>query len=127
MSAASRYVAEAIKSAREIEELTQEQLAARLGVTQACISYWETERRTPGIDELVAVARATNTRLSWFIPDDEEPCPACEEQRQFILAALSDSVDDELAQQVAAKGRCPEHRGAAGDLLAVASEPGGVS
>lgn len=54
--AGSPVVGAAIREARLNAELTQDELAALLGVTQTCVSHWENARRDPGVTDLLRVA-----------------------------------------------------------------------
>ena len=46
-----------LKELRLEKNLLQKQLAAELGVTQACIGKWETGDREPSLDDLIKVAK----------------------------------------------------------------------
>ena len=46
----AKKLGEAIRDARKQSALTQEELAAKLDVTQATVSTWETGRQEPGED-----------------------------------------------------------------------------
>jgi ribosome-binding protein aMBF1 (putative translation factor) len=56
-------MAAAMLSARSHARLTQRQLAARMGTTQAVIARWEGGRVMPSTRTLNKLARATGTRL----------------------------------------------------------------
>ena len=47
----------AIRRYRKLLGLTQEELADKLGMTQAAISRFETGDRKPDVDDLIAIAR----------------------------------------------------------------------
>ena len=44
---------------RAMNGLTQTEIAARMGVTQACISYWRSGKRTPKLNDMAALLEAT--------------------------------------------------------------------
>ena len=52
----ARPIALALRAARAKSGLTQSELAARLGVSQSAVSFWESGAETPSIDRLVALA-----------------------------------------------------------------------
>lgn len=56
--AGSPVVGTAIREARIKAEMTQDDLAAALGVTQTCVSYWENARRDLGVTDLLRAAAA---------------------------------------------------------------------
>ena len=47
----------AIRRYRKMLGLTQEELAVKLGMTQAAISRFETGDRKPDVDDLIAIAK----------------------------------------------------------------------
>lgn len=47
----------AIRRYRKLLGLTQEELADKLGMTQAAISRFETGGRKPDVDDLIAIAK----------------------------------------------------------------------
>ena len=46
----------AIRAARLAHELTQGELAARIGVSQGTISFWENGAETPTVEHVIALA-----------------------------------------------------------------------
>lgn len=46
-----------IRKMRKARNMTQEALAAALGVTQGCVNHWETGRARPSVDNLKAMAK----------------------------------------------------------------------
>jgi transcriptional regulator with XRE-family HTH domain len=53
-------VGRCIREARTTAEMTQDDLAGALGVTQTCVSYWEAGKRDLGVTDLLRVAAAIN-------------------------------------------------------------------
>jgi transcriptional regulator with XRE-family HTH domain len=62
-----------IAAARKRAALSQAVLGARLGVTQTAVSYWETDRREPGLAELIAIARECGATLAELAGTDTTP------------------------------------------------------
>lgn len=58
---------------RAKKELTQEQLAERIGTYKGQISNWESNRRAMGADVLVALAEALDIEPSDLFRDPERP------------------------------------------------------
>ncbi len=56
MSDQSRILAQAMRAARLERGLTQRELAARIGVSQGTISFWEHGTETPTIAHMIQVA-----------------------------------------------------------------------
>ena len=56
-----------IKDARTALGITQEQLAAILGVTQGTVAQWETGRSHPSFDKLPKVAEALGVTVDELI------------------------------------------------------------
>ncbi len=56
MTASEGSLSQAIRAARTQRSLTQGELAARLGVSQGTISFWESGNETPRVEHLIALA-----------------------------------------------------------------------
>lgn len=56
-------IAFAIAEARHRAKLSQQQLAKRLGTSQATVARWESGAQMPSTTTLAKVAKATGTRL----------------------------------------------------------------
>ena len=83
---------EALRKARERTALTQAQLAAKVGVTQQAVYYWETEERgPPGPEYLDALCLALDvdpTEMRFF---------AAYDRGGFLLPPQMDLRRDRLA------------------------------
>lgn len=53
---AENMIAERIRVELARQQMTQEELAGRLGYTQTAVSYWATGKRQPGLDDLCRLA-----------------------------------------------------------------------
>jgi transcriptional regulator with XRE-family HTH domain len=73
-----------IRRAREHAKLTQAELAAAINRQQTTISYWESGRRTPDIEDLLDLADALSVEISFFFEDDRIRQP-----RRVLLRAQS--------------------------------------
>jgi Zn-dependent peptidase ImmA (M78 family)/DNA-binding XRE family transcriptional regulator len=60
-----------IREAREGAGLTQSELARRMGRTQTAVSYWESGKRLPGMDDLIDLAVALSRDVLYFLPPDQ--------------------------------------------------------
>lgn len=60
-----------IREAREKASLTQEELARKVGVTQAAVTQWETGQTMPKIPTLAAVAETLNVSIDYLIGKKE--------------------------------------------------------
>jgi transcriptional regulator with XRE-family HTH domain len=56
MSSKPRALAQAIREARAAQGLTQGELAARIGVSQGAVSFWENGAETPKIEHVIGLA-----------------------------------------------------------------------
>lgn len=56
-----------IRQARRAAELSQSQLAARVGAHVTSISDWERGVNRPRVEALAAIAEATGKTLDWFV------------------------------------------------------------
>lgn len=59
-----------IRKQREARNMSQQELAALLNVTQAAVSHWETGRRVPDANDLIAIARALHCKVDDLIKED---------------------------------------------------------
>ena len=66
---ATALVGRRIRRAREAAGFSQGQLAQEIETTQATISYWESGRRSPDIEDLVSLADALGVEVSYFFED----------------------------------------------------------
>jgi Zn-dependent peptidase ImmA (M78 family)/DNA-binding XRE family transcriptional regulator len=80
MSATAGWVARQVRLARKRRGWSQQELAERLDRTQTAVSYWESGKRKPDIDDLLDLADALDEDVSFFLPPDR--------QRQPIRAIL---------------------------------------
>ncbi len=98
----ARTVAEAIKSGRQEREWSQTDLAEQLGRTQTAISYWESGKRVPGLDDLLDLSSALQKDVSFFLPSSHERQPIRAILRataaQLDLAELDSALQDFLDQ-----------------------------
>ncbi len=69
MSSREKRLGELIRRAREGADLSQETVAAAIGVHQSSISDWEKGKGAPGVYDLLTIARITSRGLSFFIPE----------------------------------------------------------
>ena len=65
-------IGEKIKAARQKARISQKELADRLGITNAGISQWETDKRTPKIDSMIKIADAIGVNLAELLGAEKE-------------------------------------------------------
>lgn len=112
MSETSAWVARRIRDTRNENNLSQGELARRTGHTQAAVSLWEGGKRTPGLDDLIALAEAFSKPVSYFFPPEETRQPIA-----MLLRATADriagpklrDVVDTLLVQVEGEGLPQRH------------------
>ena len=83
-----------LKSLRELNHWTQEELANRLGVSRSKIGNYEQGIREPGFEDLEAIADIFNCPISYLIEDDISN-PA---QRDLLLKLGQDEEAKELLE-----------------------------
>lgn len=69
--------AEKLIAIRRDNNLTQEQLAAKIFVTRQAVSRWERGEVTPGIDMMKLIAAITGEPLSHLLEMPEHYCQSC--------------------------------------------------
>ena len=61
-----------IKSMRKSLELTQADLAKKIGVTKQAITTYETGIREPSFRNLIKLSRALNVTTDWLLGEDQQ-------------------------------------------------------
>ncbi|MDR1100785.1 MAG: helix-turn-helix domain-containing protein [Clostridiales bacterium] len=86
-------IGERIKAKRKELNLTQEDLASKLGVTFQAVSKWENDTSIPDISLLPKIAKALNTTYDYLLDGLEEECDVAAE-RAFWGEILGDVTED---------------------------------
>lgn len=104
-SPSAQAVGDRIRAARQGAQLSQGDLAQKLGVKQATISSWETGTRSPGLDDLFAIASALQIEVVDLLPSkNHQPVRAAlravaEKLGRSELAKALDTLLDVAEQQ----------------------------
>ena len=61
-----------IKELRKAKNITQEQLAARIGVSSRTIKHWEHGTRTPNAVSLLGLSRCFHVSVDWLLGRTDE-------------------------------------------------------
>ena len=64
-------LSEKIQHYRKVNKLSQEELAAQVGVSRQAVSKWELGDATPEVEKLVALARAFGVTTDQLLSPDE--------------------------------------------------------
>ncbi len=94
-------IGDTIRDLRRIRGLTQQQLAALVGVSRAALASWETGRRTPDVQTIRALASAFGTTTDYLLGHREfngvvreaEPASGCTSR-----CSAAHPLDPELLQ-----------------------------
>lgn len=108
MSSTAAEVGQRIRAARAKRGWSQAELATRLAgqPTPTAVSYWESGRRSVGLDDLLEIARVLGVGISDLLPDPREKRPVA-----ALLRAVAEQVDaGQLADQLEAFARDAETR-----------------
>lgn len=87
-----------LKRLREKQELTQEQLAKQVGVSQANVAMWETGKSKPTLDMAYELAKIFDCSIDYLLGKDEKPKATSEPSCGFweIAERIGCSVSDLL-------------------------------
>ena len=85
-----RDIGKKIQKAREEAGLSQEELASRLGYTQAALSNYELGKRRLYLANIEQIARELNKPLSYFL--EESSLPATANQAESLDETLSEII-----------------------------------
>lgn len=67
------YLAQVLTNYRTINKLSQEEVAAHLGITRSAYAYYELGRTEPSNDNLRILAKLYSAPIEDFFPPDKEP------------------------------------------------------
>src|SRR5262245_58026704 len=84
-----------IRRAREQGGLTQGELGEAIGKTQTAVSYWESGRRSPDVDDVVAIADALDVEVAYFF-ERAQPKP----KRVLLRAQATLRPFDDLITEI---------------------------
>lgn len=83
---------ERLYNLRKQKNLSQKELAQKLGVAQASINYWEKAQRTPSIDMVALIADFFNVSIDYLMGLDDKEESLCS------LTTFQDELDDYLQE-----------------------------
>ncbi|SHL87600.1 helix-turn-helix domain-containing protein [Chitinophaga sp. CF418] len=88
-------VGEKIRSLRKSMKLSQEQLAAELGVDRTNVSMWETDKAKPQLTSLKALTKFFNVGAAYFL-DETDPAaiPPPGDKMNPIMAMVATLLDE---------------------------------
>lgn len=92
-SRSAAVVGRRIRAARERLDLTQAELATLLGRTPTSISYWESGQRSPGLEEIVELARALAVDPASLLPSQPPRVLARAQAAELALGRLVNVTD----------------------------------
>ncbi len=92
-SRSAAVVGRRIRAARERLGLTQAELATLLGRTPTSISYWEGGQRSPGLEEIVELARALAVAPASLLPSQPPRVLARAQAAELALGRLVNVTD----------------------------------
>ncbi|WP_135553047.1 helix-turn-helix domain-containing protein [Paenibacillus cymbidii] len=74
---------------RETRQMTQEELANRIGITRASLSHYENDRREPDIETMRAIASFFRVNVNYLFGeesgDKSKRCPSGEQRAVKLL------------------------------------------
>lgn len=97
MSKLLDHIANKIRELRVAAEMTQADLASKVGVTQNTLSRWENGEYKPKIDELEKLARAFQKPIRVFFPPDPD-IDASNAARRALLSATGDLPPEDIEE-----------------------------
>lgn len=106
-------IGQRIAQKRKEQNLSQEALGERLGVSRQAIYKWESDAALPEIDKLITLSRLFCVTVGWLLgveeaaapPTTPENCAAAEDLTETQLQMVQEIVDRYLAAQPVPKRR----------------------
>ena len=96
-----------LRQARIDAEISQVELARRLGMSQAAISQWETGSRSPTIEDLYRLANELGTDILDLLPRAQKRSTARAALRAVVAGLEWSGMKDELEDFLAAAEEAP--------------------
>ena len=75
---------ERIQQLRKEHNLSQEQLADRLGVSRQAVSKWESRQSLPDIDKIIAISRYFSVSCDWLLTGKESSSLPVSDKQKVI-------------------------------------------
>lgn len=91
-----------IRTARDMADMTQAELAAAAGVTQQVISAYETGRRDPTVTSLMRLVQATGFELRWRLVDRDYHDETLQQFLQSLPASQRTALENQRRERSSA-------------------------
>ena len=91
--------AQRLKQLRAENQMTQVQLAEKLGVSKGTVAMWETDKRSPSFEMLAEMTNLFDRRMDYILgysDDASSPKPTAEEMNQMELWAAEDCFHETI-------------------------------
>ena len=91
--------AQRLKQLRAENQMTQVQLAEKLGVSKGTVAMWETDKRSPSFEMLAEMTNLFDRRMDYILgysDDPSSPKPPDEEMNQMELWAAEDCFHETI-------------------------------
>lgn len=85
-----------IKEARKAVDLTQLQLAEKLGVGKSSVNMWESNARVPRIENLKEIIKITNVPADFFLEAFDENIYYTDEERDLLFKTAQKNASAKL-------------------------------
>ena len=92
-------LAQRLKQLRVENQMTQVQLAEKLGVSKGTVAMWETDKRSPSFEMLAEMTNLFDRRIDYILgysDDPSSPKPTDEEMNQMELWAAEDCFHETI-------------------------------
>lgn len=100
-----------IKKARETAGLSKAELAKRLGMSAAMITYYEKNEKFPGFQNLAKMSEILNVTSDWLLGIEKDEDPSDEEvlmgYSDWFLSTIKTPEERERAIRIMRKLRAP--------------------
>ena len=91
--------AQRLKQLRAENQMTQVQLAEKLGVSKGTVAMWETDKRSPSFEMLAEMTNLFDRRIDYILgysDDPSSPKPTDEEMNQMELWAAEECFHETI-------------------------------
>jgi transcriptional regulator with XRE-family HTH domain len=86
-----------IQAARRLQDMTQTELARRVGVQRSAVSHWESPTgKSPTVNNLRKIAKVTGVGFEWLATGRGRMTLSSDEALEGMPVALAELIDDDV-------------------------------
>lgn len=108
---------EKLNDLRKNANLSQKELADKLGVAQASINYWEKGQRTPSIDMVALIAKYFNVSIEYLVTENTDISKTIRGVKIPVLGRVAAGIPIEAVENIIDTEEITEELAKTGDFF----------